>query len=164
MDGPRRHLPQLMVIPGLEKGFLPQPFEKPRRLCPPDHRRKVPGNEGFPIIETNSKAARMSTPLTVDLPHKLGAQEARRRIERNVGKLTDHIPGGATVESRWTGDRLDLDVGAMGQQIATQIEVQESVVRLTVMLPPALTFFRGMIEPLIRSQGAVLLEDKSSKG
>ncbi|HYI41733.1 MAG TPA: polyhydroxyalkanoic acid system family protein [Allosphingosinicella sp.] len=105
----------------------------------------------------------MSTPLTVDLPHKLGAQEARRRIERNVGKLTDHIPGGAQVSSRWTGDRLDLDVGAMGQQVATQIEIQETLVRLTVNLPPSLAFFRGMIEPLIRSQGAVLLEDKSKK-
>jgi putative polyhydroxyalkanoate system protein len=105
----------------------------------------------------------MTTPLTVDLPHKLGAQEARRRIERNVGKLTDHIPGGAQVESRWAGDRLDLDVGAMGQQVSVQIDIQEAVVRMTVMLPPALTFFRGMIEPLIRSQGAALLEDKSGK-
>jgi hypothetical protein len=103
----------------------------------------------------------MTTPLTVDLPHKLGAEEARRRIERNVGRLSEHIPGGAEVSSRWNGDRLDLDVGAMGQQIATQIEIQETIVRMTVMLPPALTFFRGMIEPLIRSQGAVLLEDKS---
>jgi hypothetical protein len=103
----------------------------------------------------------MSIPLTVDLPHTLGAEEARRRIERNVGRLTDHIPGGAQVSSRWSGDRLDLDVGAMGQQIATQIEIQEALVRLTVQLPPALAFFRGMIEPLIRSQGAAMLEDKS---
>ncbi|HEX9965270.1 MAG TPA: polyhydroxyalkanoic acid system family protein [Allosphingosinicella sp.] len=105
----------------------------------------------------------MSTPLTVDLPHKLGAQEARRRIERNVGKLSEHIPGGAQVASRWEGDRLHLDVGAMGQQVATRIEIQETLVRMTVMLPPALAFFRGMIEPLIRSQGAAMLEDKSKK-
>jgi hypothetical protein len=103
----------------------------------------------------------MSNPLTVDLPHKLGAEEARRRIERNVGNLASHIPGGAQVGSRWTGDRLDLDVGAMGQQVAVQIDVQETVVRMTVNLPPALAFFGGMIEPLIRKQGAVLLEDKS---
>ena len=106
----------------------------------------------------------MTTPLTVDLPHKLGAQEARRRIERNVGKLTDHIPGGAQVGSRWTGDRLDLDVGAMGQQVAAQIEVQESLVRLKVTLPPALAFVGTMLEPLIRRQGAAMLEDKSKKG
>lgn len=103
----------------------------------------------------------MNNPMTVDLPHQLGAEEARRRIERNVGKLAGHIPGGAQVGSRWTGNRLDLDIGAMGQQVAARIEVQESLVRLTIDLPPALTFFRGMIEPFIRSQGAQLLEDKS---
>lgn len=111
-----------------------------------------------------AKGGCMTTPLTVDLPHKLGAEEARRRIERNVGKLTDHIPGGAQVGSRWSGDRLDLDVGAMGQQVSVQIDIQEAVVRMTVNLPPALGFFRGMLEPLIRSQGAAMLEDRSKKG
>ncbi|HLL30411.1 MAG TPA: polyhydroxyalkanoic acid system family protein [Allosphingosinicella sp.] len=105
----------------------------------------------------------MSNPITVDLPHKLGAEEARRRIDRNMSKLAGHIPGGAQVGSRWTGDRLDLDIGAMGQQIAAQVEVQETIVRLTVTLPPALAFFGGMIEPLIRSQGNAMLEDKSGK-
>ena len=102
----------------------------------------------------------MSNPLTVDLPHKLGAEEARRRIERNLGKLTDHIPGGAQVSSRWNGDRLHLDVGAMGQQVTAEIDIQETLVRMTVMLPPALAFFGGVIEPLIRKQGAAMLEDK----
>ena len=106
----------------------------------------------------------MSNPMTVDLPHQLGAEEARRRIERNLGKLTDHIPGGAQVSSRWTGNRLDLDVGAMGQQVAAEIDIQEKLVRLKVTLPPALAFFGGAIEPLIRRQGAAMLEDKSKKG
>ncbi|MFL6844097.1 MAG: polyhydroxyalkanoic acid system family protein [Allosphingosinicella sp.] len=103
----------------------------------------------------------MSNPLTVDLPHKLGAAEARRRIERNVGRLTDHIPGGAQVGSHWNGDRLHLDIGAMGQQVAADVDIQETLVRMTVTLPPALAFFGGMIEPLIRKQGAAMLEDKS---
>jgi len=106
----------------------------------------------------------MSNPMTVDLPHKLGAEEARRRIERNVGRLTDHIPGGAQVQSRWSGNRLDLDIGAMGQQVAAEIDIQETVVRLRVTLPPALAFFASAIEPLIRRQGAQMLEDKSGKG
>ena len=106
----------------------------------------------------------MSNPVTVDLPHKLGAEEARRRIERNVDKLTDHIPGGAKVGSRWSGDRLDLDIDAMGQKVAAAIDIQESIVRLTVTLPPALAFFGSMLEPLIRKQGTTMLEDKRKKG
>jgi len=102
----------------------------------------------------------MSKPVIVDLPHKLGAEEARRRIERNTGKLAERIPGGADVQSSWTGNRLDLQVTAMGQQVATRIDVQESIVRLEVTLPPALSFFGGAIEGLIRHQGAQMLEDK----
>jgi hypothetical protein len=106
----------------------------------------------------------MSNPVTVDLPHNLGLEEARRRIERNMGRLADHIPGGARVGSRWTGNRLDLDIGAMGQQVAAQIDIQETLVRLKVTLPPALAFFGSAIEPLIRRQGGQMLEDKSKKG
>jgi len=102
----------------------------------------------------------MTNPLTVDLPHNLGAEEARRRIERNLGKLGDHIPGGARVGSRWTGNRLDLDIDAMGQQVAAEIDIQEAIVRIKMTLPPALAFFAGMLEPLIRKQGAAMLEDK----
>ena len=101
--------------------------------------------------------------MVVDLPHKLGAEEARRRIERNVGNLTNHIPGGAQVKSSWTGNRLDLDIGAMGQQVAARIDVAETVVRLEIALPASLSFFRSMLEPLIRRQGMQMLEDKSGK-
>ena len=103
----------------------------------------------------------MSNPVTVDLPHKLGAEEAQRRIARNIGKLTDHIPGGAEVQSNWTGNRLDLQVGAMNQQVTAQIDVEETVVRLRVSLPPALGFFGGMIRGVIERQGAQMLEDRT---
>jgi len=105
----------------------------------------------------------MSQPLVVDLPHSLGAAEARRRIDRNIGKLTSHLPGGGNVDSRWEGDRLHLQVAAMGQQVTSKIDVQERVVRLEVTLPPGLSFFGGMIESVIRRQGEAMLEDKSSK-
>ena len=37
----------------------------------------------------------MQQPIEVDLPHKLGREEARRRIANNIQQLKDHIPGGA---------------------------------------------------------------------
>jgi putative polyhydroxyalkanoate system protein len=105
----------------------------------------------------------MSQPIVVDLPHSLGAAEARRRIERNIGKLTSHLPGGGNVDSRWEGDRLHLQVAAMGQQVSARIDVAETLVRLEVALPPGLSFFGGMVESLIRRQGEAMLEDKSGR-
>ena len=103
----------------------------------------------------------MTTPIQVDLPHKLGAEEARRRIDGGIGRLKDFVPGGAEVRSAWTGDRLGLQVGAMGQEVNAQIDVRETFVRVELLLPPSLAFFGKAIEAALRRKGADMLEDKS---
>ena len=103
----------------------------------------------------------MSQPIDVDLPHKLGKDEARRRIANNVHKLQEHIPGGADVQSGWSGDQLNLDVAAMGQSVKATIEVNETNVHLRVLLPGMLGMFSGMIQSALQKKGGVLLEDHS---
>jgi Putative polyhydroxyalkanoic acid system protein (PHA_gran_rgn) len=100
----------------------------------------------------------MSQPIEVDLPHKLGKDEARRRIANNVDKLQEHIPGGAQVQSGWVGDQLNLDVAALGQEVTATIDVEESKVKLRVLLPPVLAFFAGPIQAALQKKGSVLLE------
>ena len=102
----------------------------------------------------------MSQPHVVDIPHKLGQQEARRRIERGVGRIADHVPGGAQAESSWEGDRLNLKVTAMGQSVTARIEVLETAVRVEIMLPAALSFFAKPIEAMLKKKGTELLEDR----
>lgn len=105
----------------------------------------------------------MTSPIIIDLPHSLGAAEAKRRLRSRVGELGNHIPGGAAdIQSRWTGDRMNLKVVAMGQEVVADIDVQEKLVRLELVLPPVLAFFGKQIEALIRRKGPDLLEDKSS--
>ena len=101
----------------------------------------------------------MPQPIKVDLPHKLGRDEARRRIANNVHKLREHIPGGAAVDSSWSGDDLDLAIHAMGQAVQAKIGVEETKVRLEVMLPGMLGMFAGPIEAMLQKKGNVLLED-----
>jgi len=103
----------------------------------------------------------MPGPIVVDIPHSLGREEARRRIAANTDKLASQIPGGADVRSAWSGDRLSLNVKAMGQEISAYVDVGERAVRLELLLPPALSFFGRGIEALLRRKGEVLLEDKS---
>lgn len=102
----------------------------------------------------------MTTPIQVDLPHQLGAAEAKRRIDGGIGRLRDFIPGGAEVRSAWTGDRLGLQVGAMGQEVNAQIDVRDTFVRVELLLPPALAFFGKVIEAAVERGGKELLEDK----
>ena len=105
----------------------------------------------------------MSNPISVDLPHSLGAAEAKRRIQNGIGRLGDHIPGGAQVRSGWEGERMNLSVTAMGQEVTATIDVEERFVRLQVRLPGILSFFGGKVEALIRRHGPELLEDKSGR-
>ena len=106
----------------------------------------------------------MTKPIVVDLPHSLGAEEAKRRMREGIGKLPDHIPGGGQVESGWEGDRMNLRVTAMGQEVSGHLDVHERKVRVELMLPAFLALFAGKIEGLLRDRGTELLEDKSKKG
>ena len=103
----------------------------------------------------------MQKPIQVDLLHKLGRDEARRRIANNIHKLREHIPGGtAQVESSWQGDELDLAINALGQAVTAKIGVEETKVRVAVMLPGMLAMFAGPIEAMLQKKGNVLLEDQ----
>lgn len=104
----------------------------------------------------------MQRPIDVDLPHKLGRDEARRRIGDNIHKLKDHIPGGAShIDSSWSGDRLTLHVHAMGQEAEALIDVEETKVHCRIQLPGLLGLFAAPIEAMLKTKGAdLLLEDK----
>ena len=105
----------------------------------------------------------MTSPIQVDLPHKLGAAEAKQRIEGGIGRLKDFIPGVAEVRSAWTGDSLGLQVAAMGQEVNARIDVRDSLVHVEMLLPPALAFFGKAIEAALKRKGADLLEDRSKR-
>jgi hypothetical protein len=106
----------------------------------------------------------MSSPISFDIPHRLGKAEARSRLANGIGSLERHIPGGAKAETSWSGDRMNMKIAAMGQEISTTIDVFESHVRLELVLPPMLAFFGKQIESVVRKGTAELLEDKNRKG
>jgi putative polyhydroxyalkanoate system protein len=103
----------------------------------------------------------MSQPIEVDLPHSLGKDEARRRIANNIHRLEGHIPGGAKVESGWAGDQLNLKINALGDSVQSTIDVEETKVRVRVLLPGLLGMFAGPIQAALQKKGSILLEDHS---
>ena len=69
----------------------------------------------------------MARPLAVNLPHSLGKEEARRRVERGFGQLQQQLGGGLAAmlqfTNRWEGDRLIFEGGGLGQKINGRIDV-----------------------------------------
>lgn len=105
------------------------------------------------------------TPLTIDVPHKLGRAAARARMKARIGDLAGHIPGGfADVQSAWPSENeMALNIKAMGQEIAARLEVEETIVRVHLMLPAMLGFFSGAIQSAVKEGGTRMLEDKSDR-
>jgi hypothetical protein len=100
----------------------------------------------------------MTAPIEVDLPHKLGRDGARGRMERGMGKLADFIPGGHVTEQRWEGDTLILTVEGMGQRVGARLTVFDAHVHALFDLPPFLAMFAGRIRDKLQKDGPKLLE------
>jgi putative polyhydroxyalkanoate system protein len=104
----------------------------------------------------------MSDPIIVEIPHGLGAAEAKRRIDQGFARLAEQIGGQriAQVKRKWAGDRLAFSVGVLGQAISGEVLVMTELVRIEVQLPPLLSALAGGIKPRLQKQAQVLLEKK----
>jgi hypothetical protein len=103
----------------------------------------------------------VSKPLLVSIPHRLGKDEAVRRLKSGLEKARTSYSSIITVdEEAWTGDRLVLRVRALGQSASGIIDVLDDCVRLEVTLPWLLAKFAERVVPTIRKETTLLLEKK----
>jgi Putative polyhydroxyalkanoic acid system protein (PHA_gran_rgn) len=103
----------------------------------------------------------MSAPLVVSIPHRLGREEASRRIRGGLARAAASVPVLSVDEERWEGDRMFFRVRAIGQVASGQIDVADDHVRLEVVLPLLLQRFAQMAQAAIRQRGQLLLTKKS---
>jgi hypothetical protein len=103
----------------------------------------------------------MSAPLVVSIPHRLGREEAARRLKGGLARAAASVPVLSVDEERWEGDRMFFRVRAIGQAASGQVDVAEDHVRLEVTLPWLLQRFAQMAQTAIRERGRLLLTKKS---
>ena len=99
----------------------------------------------------------MSQPLVVSIPHRLGREEATRRLKGGLSRAAASVPVLQVDEERWEGERMFFRVRALGQAASGQIDVAEDHVRLEVMLPWLLQKFAEAAQTVIRDRGRLLL-------
>ena len=102
----------------------------------------------------------MPEPLVVTIPHKLGKDEALRRVKPALGKASQSFPVLQVEEEAWSGDRMQFRVRALGQTAAGTIQVGNESVRLEVTLPWLLHRFAKTVQQTIAGRGRILLEKK----
>lgn len=102
----------------------------------------------------------MSEPLVVTIPHKLGKEEALRRVKPALAKASESFPVLKVEQEVWSGDRMDFRVRAVGQVAAGSVQVSDDNVRLEVTLPWLLHKFAQGVQKTIAGKGQILLEKK----
>jgi hypothetical protein len=103
----------------------------------------------------------MSKPFIVSIPHQLGKDEAVRRLKTGLGGVRTNYGHLFSIDEEvWTGDTLQFRVSTIGQVVSGTIDVAEDHVTLQVYLPWLLAKIAEAVQPLIRKEGTLLLENK----
>ena len=109
-------------------------------------------------VETARKPS-MSKPLVVSIPHRLGREEALRRIKAGLAAARNNYSMLLNFhEETWSGDHVAFNVSALGQNAAGTIDVGDDQVRVEVRLPWLLSVFAEKLTPAIRKEGTLMLE------
>ena|SRR6202050_4430028 len=103
----------------------------------------------------------MSAPLVVSLPHRLGREEATRRLKSGLTRAATSIPVLRVDEERWEDNRMIFRVRALGQAASGHVDVADDHVRVEVRLPWLLQRFAEAAQVAIRNRGNLLLTKRS---
>ncbi|QWG19473.1 polyhydroxyalkanoic acid system family protein [Bradyrhizobium sediminis] len=102
----------------------------------------------------------MSAPLIVSIPHRLGREEAVRRLKAGLARAASSVPVLTVDEERWEQDRMIFRIRALGQAASGHIDVADDHVRLEVTLPWLLLRFAEVAQAAIKQRGNLLLTKK----
>jgi hypothetical protein len=103
----------------------------------------------------------MSVPLVVSIPHRLGREEACRRLKTGLTRAASSVPVLKVDEERWDGDRMIFRVRALGQAASGHVDVEDDHVRVEVTLPWLLQRFAEVAQAAIKKRGNLLLTKRN---
>lgn len=102
----------------------------------------------------------MTEPLVITIPHRLGKEEALKRIQPALGTVSRSFPAITVDEEIWSGPRMSFRVRALGQSASGTVTVEDDFVRLEAVLPWLLHRFAQAIQRTVSGRAKVLLEKK----
>src|SRR5271170_6615357 len=104
-------------------------------------------------MNLDQKGFAMSAPLIVSIPHRLGREEATRRLKAGLTRAASSIPVLKVDEERWQDNRMVFRVRALGQAASGHLDVSDDQVRVEVTLPWLLQRFAEVAQVAIKNRG-----------
>jgi len=102
----------------------------------------------------------MAKPVTISVSHDLGREGAAARLREGIDRIRDRlgVVKMQLVEERWEGDSLHFGVAALGYTVRGRLDVEQTLVRVEMMLPWMLAIFAEKLKVGVEKQGQILLE------
>ena len=96
--------------------------------------------------------------LEMSIPHQLGQEEARRRIQELLPKMkSDYGEQIKDLQEEWNGNIGRFSFSVMGFAVSGTLTVNQSSVDLDGNLPFAAAFFKGKIKSVIEEKAQEIL-------
>jgi Putative polyhydroxyalkanoic acid system protein (PHA_gran_rgn) len=106
----------------------------------------------------------MSRPVVVTIPHRLGRQEAAKRLKAGFNNARSSFGQSfVVVKDEWAGDHLDFSASLLGQTATGTVDVADDHVRLELQLPWVLAVLAEKAKALVQREGALMLEKPSDR-
>lgn len=92
----------------------------------------------------------MANTITISVPHKLGAETAKNRVNDQLLKLQgEYAAHLAQSEINWVGDVAHIKLAALGQKVSAEVAVYMDFVKIDIHLPLLLSMLGGKVQGLI---------------
>jgi putative polyhydroxyalkanoate system protein len=109
-------------------------------------------------LETGPDKEQQMPKMSMQIPHTLGQDEARQRIEGMISTLKDQYGDKISdLHEEWTGDTGKFSAKAMGFNLKGTLKVTDNELMVDGDLPWAAKPFQGTIEATIRERAERLL-------
>lgn len=106
----------------------------------------------------------MARPLRVNIPHSLGKDVARQRLQGGFANARQEMNGAMfgmfSFNERWEADRLHFECGTFGQKVTGRLDVLADAVAIEIDLPELLAALAERVSTLVTRQTKKLLESK----
>jgi hypothetical protein len=100
----------------------------------------------------------MSETITVTIPHRLGKDEAQRRLKSGFAHIRDRLHALIAIDQEtWQQDTVQFQMRGMGQAAAGRITVLEDGLRVEITLPWLLARLAERFLPVLTKETAKLL-------
>jgi hypothetical protein len=103
----------------------------------------------------------VNAPVTASIPHRLGKEEATRRIKAGFERMRGNLSALVAIDQEeWKGDTLHFNARGFGSTAAGTITVFDDSMRVEVTLPWLLAKMASRLLPTLQKEATLLLEKR----